>query len=116
MHITMPVLRVQSLLQCGIPYDDIDPHCRRSVGAHHLEHSTAPLPFVTICHHVVISKTELDMSVVNRIAAGEAIRRPVSVVKELIENNLDADSTSVIAVVKDGGLKLDQISDDVHVR
>lgn len=54
----------------------------------------------------------LDADVVNKIAAGEIIVAPVHALKELIENAVDAGSTALEVLVKDGGLKLLQIADN----
>jgi DNA mismatch repair protein MutL len=54
----------------------------------------------------------LTDKIANQIAAGEVIQRPASVVKELLENALDAESTKIQLIIKDAGKALVQVVDD----
>ena len=54
----------------------------------------------------------LDNATIDKIAAGEVVERPSSVVKELVENAIDAKATAITIEIKEGGISFIRISDN----
>ena len=54
----------------------------------------------------------LDKQIADKIAAGEVIERPVSIIKELVENSIDAGADSIVVEIRKGGKSYIRVSDN----